>query len=77
MVRAGSNPAEYKISFDKYLYVVDKESRTSWIKLNYPEITIDEHGYPLESNALEVFGYWASQGVADLYPRYEGFFDHP
>jgi len=77
LIKPGKIPKEYILSFKKYLYVVDKESRFSWVNLNYPEITLDEYGYPQEINALEVYGYWAGQGVADLLPRYEEFFDHP
>jgi hypothetical protein len=75
LLRPGIIPEEYKLRFKKYLYVVDKEDRCSWVKLNYPEITVDAYGYPQEINAFEVYGYWAEQGVADLLPKYEEFFN--
>jgi len=64
---------EWKLSFQKYLLIEDLKGRVSWLKLKYPEITLDSFGYPVEFNAVEVYGYWATLGVADLLPRYEEY----
>jgi len=67
-----------KLSFQNYLKVIHGNIRieglsTSWIKLNYPFITIDKYGYPLEENALTILGYWSKTGVAGFLPKYYGF----
>lgn len=67
----------YKIEFQDYLRVNNQnikfdEMRTSWIKLNYPSITLDEYGYPLEKNAITLLGYWSQLGVANFLPKYYG-----
>lgn len=67
----------YKIEFQDYLRVNNQnikfdEMRTSWIKLNYSSITLDEYGYPLEKNAITLLGYWSQLGVANFLPKYYG-----
>ncbi len=54
----------FKLNFPEFLevynYNIDmKDSRLSWLRLNYPSITIDKYGYPLEDRALIIYGYWA------------------
>ncbi len=57
-----------------YNYNIDLQNlRTSWLKLNYPSITIDKYGYPLEIRAITLYGYWAELGVASFLPKYYGF----
>lgn len=57
-----------------YNYNIDLENlRTSWLKLNYPSITVDKYGYPLENRAITLCGYWAELGVASFLPKYYGF----
>lgn len=67
-----------RISFTEFLkiynYNVELEDlRTSWLRLNYPSITIDKYGYPLEDRATTIYGYWAKLGVASFLPKYYGF----
>jgi hypothetical protein len=73
LLKPGAAADEWKLGFRKYLYIQDDQGRFSWLKLNYPEITLDSFGYPVEFNAIEVYGYWATMGVADLLPRYEEY----
>lgn len=68
----------YKLNFKDFLevynYNIDLENlRTSWLKLNYPSVTIDKYGYPLGNRAITLFGYWAKIGVASFLPKYYGF----
>ncbi len=63
----------YKIYFDDYLNVLyyndfHLESE-SWIKLNYPYVTIDKYGYPEEEIAFTILGSWAKRGVASYLPK--------
>ncbi len=67
-----------KLNFTEFLevynfYVDFEDLRTSWLKLNYPSITIDKYGYPLEDRATTIYGYWAKLGVASFLPKYYGF----
>ncbi len=61
--------SEKKLHFENFLFVVYKKSATSWIGLNYADITLDEYGYPEEDNPYEVYGVWATHGVGDLLPK--------
>ena len=67
----GESAAEWRLSFDKYLYIKDLHGRVSWLRLNYSMVILDSSGYPRDRNAVEVYGRWATQGVADLLPMYE------
>lgn len=63
----------YELSYTDYLQVEQydyyRSPKISWIKLNYPFITIDNFGYPLEDFAVTLFGYWAKLGVASSLPK--------
>jgi len=68
----------FKIEFEGYLRVInfniaDHSMRTSWVKLNYPSVTFDEYGYPLEKNAITLLGAWSELGIASFLPKYYGF----
>jgi hypothetical protein len=71
VITPGESADEWHLSFDKYLYIKDPYGRVSWLKLSYSRVSLDSSGYPRDINALEVYGYWATQGVADLLPMYE------
>ncbi len=71
IITPGESADEWLLSFDKYLYVKDLYGRISWLKLNYTMVNLDSSGYPKDLNALEVYGHWATKGVADLLPMYE------
>ena len=67
----------FKIEFEDYLRVInfniaDYSMRTSWIKLNYPSVTFDEYGYPIEKNAITLLGPWSELGIASFLPKYYG-----
>ena len=68
----------YKLNFTDYLQVKNyniniEELQMSWIKLNHPSVTIDKYGYPMENDAITVYGYWAKIGIASFLPKYFGF----
>ena len=65
----GITDSEKKLHFDKWLFVVYKKTATSWIGLNFKDITLDEFGYAEEDNPYEVYGNWARRAVADLLPK--------
>ena len=65
----------FKLHFSEFLevynYNIDmKDSRLSWLRLNYPSITIDKYGYPLEDRAITIYGYWGELGIASFLPKY-------
>lgn len=64
----------FKEFLEVYNYNIDfQDLRTSWLKLNYPSITIDKYGYPIENRAITLLGYWAELGIASFLPKYYGF----
>jgi hypothetical protein len=68
----------FKLNYTEFLevynYNIDLQNlRTSWLKLNYPSITVNKYGYPLENRAITLYGYWAELGVASFLPKYYGF----
>jgi hypothetical protein len=65
----GIMDTEKKLHFDKWLFVVYKKTATSWIGLNFKDITLDEFGYAEEDNPYEVYGNWARRAIADLLPK--------
>jgi len=62
----------YKLHFDDYLHILYYSdyylSSESWIELNYPFVTIDQYGYPVEEFAFTLYGSWARRGVSTLLP---------
>lgn len=78
IIKKMDSAKNYKIEFQDYLRVNNQNIKfdnmqTSWIQLNYPCITLDEYGYPLEKNAVTLLGYWSELGVANFLPKYYGF----
>ena len=69
MIRNGPKADEYVLLFKSYLCVIHSFSKISWIRLNYPEVTVDGTGEPQQLNAFEVYGYWAEFGLADALPQ--------
>jgi len=63
----------YQLSFSNYLQVeyddYYRNPKISWLKLNYPFITIDKYGYPLEDYAITLLGYCAKSGIASSLPK--------
>lgn len=49
-----------------------KDTRLSWLGLNYPSVTIDKYGYPLEDRAITIYGYWGELGIVSFLPKYFG-----
>ena len=66
---------EFVMSFSDYLKIAfvlndPVHPEVSWIKLVYPQVTLDKYGYPIQQLPFEVFGYWAGKGFADMLPKY-------
>ena len=77
LISLDSRTETFKLNFTEFLevynYNIDmKDSRLSWLRLNYPSITIDKYGYPLEDRAITIYGYWGELGVASFLPKYFG-----
>ncbi len=70
LVKDGSKENEYILLFKTYLCIIHNYDKISWIRLNYPEITIDASGNPQQINAFEVYGYWADYGMSSALPKY-------
>ena len=68
-------PGEHILTFGDRLAVEynrdnGSEILTSYIDLNYTEVTIDQFGYPEEYIPFQTIGYWAKLGIADWLPKY-------
>ena len=72
LLNPGSSPSEFKFHFKYCMNVKSRyyNKQSSWIVIRYPEVTIDEFGYPREINPFKVYGYWAERGLADQVPKY-------
>jgi hypothetical protein len=69
LISKSSDSENYNLNFTDFLkvynYNIEQENlRISWLKLNYPSITINKYGYPLENRAIILYGYWAELGKA-------------
>jgi len=79
VIKEGLVPGERIIEFEHYLKVVNFKKfmsynparyQTSWLHLRQGKVTLDRYGYARDFQPFEVYGYWATLGVADLLPRY-------
>ncbi|MCX6151981.1 MAG: carboxypeptidase-like regulatory domain-containing protein [Ignavibacteriales bacterium] len=68
LLRKGMLDGEYSLHFENYVRIVFDEN-ISWLKLCYPEVTLDKFGNPEESMPFETYGYWATSGMADMLPN--------
>ncbi len=65
----------YNLHFNDYLRVeYTRENMfsplVSWMKLEYPSVTIDKFGSPQEILPIVTYGFWTTLGVADMLPKY-------
>jgi hypothetical protein len=60
------------VNFIKIEYTIKDplHPEVSWIKLLYPQVTLDNFGYPIEPDPFEIYGFWAQKGLADMLPKY-------
>jgi hypothetical protein len=79
VIKEGLVPGERVIEFEHYLKVINFNEfmsfnparyQTSWLRLRRGQVTLDRYGYAQDFQPFEVYGYWATLGVADLLPRY-------
>jgi hypothetical protein len=54
----------------EYIFKDPLHPDVSWIKLLYPQVTLDNFGYPIEPDPFEVYGVWAQKGLANMLPKY-------
>jgi len=64
-----SNNDEYKLSFRNFLRI-EYDHETTWLRMLYPEITMDTKGNARELIPFQVYGAWSTQGVANMLPQY-------
>jgi hypothetical protein len=67
LLKQSAIAGEYDLQFENYLRVV-YNNQASWIKLCYPEVTLDKFGNPEEPIPFETYGYWSNSGMADMLP---------
>lgn len=77
MISLDPRKETFKLNFTEFLevynYNIDmKDTRLSWLGLNYPSVTIDKYGYPLEDRAITIYGYWGELGIVSFLPKYFG-----
>ena len=70
ILKKGNKKEEVILHFKSYLCVIHNYDKISWIRLNYPEVTIGPSGNPQEFNPFEVYGYWAEYGMGSALPQY-------
>lgn len=65
----------YKREWEEYgylemrgLYNQAPGYQTSWIKLHKPEVLVDKNGHFFNEFAIETFGYWSYEKLADMLP---------
>lgn len=69
ILRPFANTENYVIRFPNYLQV-EYGNETSWLKLLYPNILIDQYGQPHDPVAFERHGAWAENGLSEMLPKY-------
>lgn len=70
LLNPGDIAGEYALEFHGYLCIVYNDFQVSWIRLNSPGVILNSWGHPQEPKPFDVFGYWASRGIADFLPSF-------
>jgi len=71
LLKSGEAYNEFKLKFKDFLQITHtRNSETSYLRLTRHVVTLDEFGYPYEILPFEVYGYWATLGLANLLPKY-------
>ncbi len=50
--------------------IVKEKPQVSWLKLNAPNVFINQFGHTDGIVNFELFGYWSRSGVAEMVPKY-------
>ncbi|MGE5680978.1 MAG: carboxypeptidase-like regulatory domain-containing protein [Bacillota bacterium] len=67
LLKKNEQQEEYILSFPGYLMVRDN-GNISWLKLLYPEVTLNKNGFAKEVLPFRTLGYWSTLGVANMLP---------
>lgn len=67
--RSSVKGEEYALKFKGFLRI-EYNHETTWLRLLYPEITMDKNGNVRELIPFQVFGAWTTLGVANMLPQY-------
>lgn len=71
VIKKGDFLDDYIIQFNGILKItLKKTNQISYLKCNHDQLTLDEFGFPQEIYAFEVYGYWATLGMANTLPLY-------
>lgn len=60
---------EYKLKFKGFLRI-EYNNETTWLRMLYPEVTMDRQGNVKELIPFQVYGTWSRMGVANMLPQY-------
>ncbi|MCU7524638.1 MAG: carboxypeptidase-like regulatory domain-containing protein [Ignavibacteria bacterium] len=60
---------EYTLKFKGFLRI-EYNHETTWLRMLYPEITMDSKGNVKELIPFQVFGAWSHTGIANMLPQY-------
>lgn len=63
------NSDEYILKFKGFLRI-EYNHETTWLRMLYPEITMDSKGNVKELIPFQVHGAWSSTGIANMLPQY-------
>lgn len=64
-----SREDEYTLKFKGFLRI-EYNHETTWLRMLYPEITMDKNGNVKELIPFQVFGAWSTLGIANMLPQY-------
>lgn len=60
---------EYRLKFKGFLRI-EYNHETTWLRMLYPEVTMDSNGNVKEFIPFQVFGAWSHTGIANMLPQY-------
>jgi len=69
LINKGILANEFLLKFSNYLKV-EFAGKTSFLKLKYDDVLINNFGIPQEPVPFETYGDWAKSGMADMLPNY-------
>jgi hypothetical protein len=69
ILRRFADTKNYVLHFQNFLQV-EYGNETSWLKLLYPNVLIDEYGQPHDPVPFERHGAWAESGLSEMLPKY-------
>ncbi|MCU7494964.1 MAG: carboxypeptidase-like regulatory domain-containing protein [Ignavibacteria bacterium] len=67
--KSSTKAEEYALHFKNFLRV-EYNHETTWLRLLYPEISMDRNGNVKELVPFQVTGAWSTIGIANMLPQY-------